>query len=244
MTENSYWTCPPDAPVPGSGTHSLTVVLPGAGGPWTEWPANDPDRAREFAAALGTVEAVLGYEGERTIAEAFSSATRADLDLIRVGVWGDVLAVSDPALVDDGDAWPVLAQVEALATRFPGATVIGEASVGRGARHEEAAWSVPGHPPVHSEGRPDSDDPSHWTLTGAPWPLLAALGVTPERAKAADVAYAPDDPAATYWAGLGELILGDRRPWRRRKVRTSVFRVRHTREATDRMEELWLGGGA
>lgn len=58
-----------------------------------------------------------------------------------------------------------------------------------------------------------------------------------QKAKEADVAYDPDDPASTYWGGLGELILGAHRPWRRRRVRTSVFTVRHTHAATDLMEQ-------
>ncbi|MGX1508020.1 UNVERIFIED_CONTAM: hypothetical protein RKD43_006645 [Streptomyces graminofaciens] len=240
MTENSFWTCLPQAQVRGSGEYTVTVVLPPFPDQSGDWPPNDPERAREFAASFGTVDAVLDYHGEQNISDGFSLTTRDDLDWIQVGVWGNVIGISDPALADDGNSWPVLEQVRNLAERFPGAKIIGSATVDRGETHEEAAWVVPGVEPVHSEGWPVEDDPSRWTLEGDPQAVLDACGVTPQMAKDADVAYDPDDPTSTYWGGLGELILGVHRPWRRRKVRTSVFRVRHTHDATDLMEEVWI----
>ncbi|MDF6019789.1 DUF6333 family protein [Streptomyces sp. JH34] len=242
MTETSFWTCPSHARVRGSGRHTITVVLPPFPDLPDGMPPNDADGAREFAASFGTVDEVLECDGERNISDGLSPATRDDLDRIQVGRWGDVIGISDPALADDGNTWPVLEQVRALAERFPGAKVIGGAVTDRGETHEEVAWAVPGFEVVHSEGWPGEDDPSRWTLEGDPRAVLDACGVTGQAAKDADVAYDPDDPAATYWGGLGELILGVHRPWRRRKVRTSVFRVRHTRAATDLMEEIWISG--
>ncbi|GAA3897582.1 hypothetical protein GCM10022244_04860 [Streptomyces gulbargensis] len=240
MTENSFWTSPPQARVRGSGHCTITVVLPPFPGHSQEWPANDPDRAREFAASFGTIDEVLEYHGERNISDGFSLRARDDLDWIQVGVWGNVIGISDPALADGGNAWPVLEQVRNLAARYPGAKIVGGATVDRGETHEEAAWVVPGFELVHSEGWPCEDDTSRWTLGGDPRAVLDACGVTARTAEDADVAYDPDNPASTYWGGLGELILGPHRPWRRRRVRTSVFRVRHTRAATDLMEENWI----
>ncbi|MEU9862987.1 DUF6333 family protein [Streptomyces sp. NPDC047971] len=240
MTENSFWTCPPQAEVRGSGDYTVTIVLPPFPDRSQEWPPNDPERAREFASSFGTVDEVLEYHGERNISDGFALQTRADLEWIRVGVWGNVIGISDPSLADDGNSWPVLEQVGQLAERFPGAKIVGGASVHRGETHEEAAWVVPGFALVHSEGWPCEDDASMWTLDGDPRAVLDACGVTSGTAKEADVDYDPSDPTSTYWGGLGELILGPHRPWRRRRVRTSVFRVRHTRAATDLMEENWI----
>ncbi|MBM7436638.1 DUF6333 family protein [Streptomyces sp. HB132] len=240
MTENGSWTCPSQARVRGAGRYTITVVLPPFPDPSDGLPPNDPHAAREFAGSFGTVDGVLEYQGERNISDGFSPATRDDLDRIQVGRWGNVLGVSDPALADGGHSWPVLEQVRNLAERFPGAKVIGGAVVDRGETHEEAAWAVPGFELVHSEGWPSEADTSRWTLTGDPQAVLEACGITAREAKEADVAYDPDDPASTYWGGLGELILGAHRPWRRRRVRTSVFTVRHTHSATDLMEEVWL----
>ncbi|MFD6276566.1 DUF6333 family protein [Streptomyces sp. NPDC060209] len=240
MTENSFWTYPSQARVRGSGRHAITVVLPPFPDLSDGLPPNDPEGAREFAASFGTVDEVLEYEGERNISDGFSPAARDDLDRIQVGRWGNVIGISDPALADEGNSWPVLEQVRNLAERFPGAKVIGGATVDCGETHEEAAWAVPGFELVHSEGWPGEDDASRWTLEGDPWAVLDACGVTARTAKDADVAYDPDNPTSTYWGGLGELILGAHRPWRRRKVKTSVFRVRHTHAATDLMEEVWF----
>ncbi|MFB7369684.1 DUF6333 family protein [Streptomyces sp. NPDC056222] len=240
MTENGFWTYPPQAPVRGSGNYAITVVLPPSTEHSPEWPPNDPDRAREFASSFGTVDQVLEYQGERNISDGFSLRTRADLEWIQVGVWGNVIGVSDPSLASDGNSWPVLEQVKELAERFPDAKIVGGASVDRGETHEEAAWVVPGFELVHSEGWPCEDDASMWTLDGDPRAVLDACGVTARTAKDAGVDYDPSDPTSTYWGGLGELILGTHRPWRRRRVRTSVFRVRHTHAATDLMEENWI----
>ncbi|MEW2181096.1 DUF6333 family protein [Streptomyces sp. NPDC005406] len=240
MTENSFWRCPPQAQVRGSGQYTVTVVLPPFADDAADWPANDRAAAREFAESFGTVDAVLEDHGERNISDGFSLTTRDDLEWIQVGVWGNVIGISDPALADEGNSWPVLEQVRNLARRFPGAKIVGGATVDCGETHEEAAWVVPGCEPVHSEGWPDGDGVPPWTLEGDPRAVLAACGVTAQMARDADIAYDPDDPASTYWGGLGELVLGAHHPWRRPKVRTSVFRVRHTHAAVDLMEEVWI----
>ncbi|NBE54553.1 DUF6333 family protein [Streptomyces boluensis] len=240
MDEKNYWTCPPEAEVRGGGEFTVTLVLP----PFTDhaaaWPHNDPVRAREFAASFGTVEEIVAYEGEHTISHGFGLQTRDDLEWIEVGVWDNVIGISDPSLADRGLSWPVLEQVRDLAARFPEARIVGSSSVDRGETHEEVAWAVPGFDVVHSEGWPCNDDPEVWTLEGDPQAVLDACGVTARMAEEADIEFHPDSPADTYWGGLGELILGTNCPWRRRKARTSIFRVRHTHAATDLMEENWL----
>ncbi|MEV0649353.1 DUF6333 family protein [Phytomonospora sp. NPDC050363] len=231
-----FWTSPPDTLVRGSGIYTVTVVLPPIESP--AWPANDPARAREFAAALDTVDEVLEYEGEQRVAGGFGLQTRADLEWIQVGVWGNVIGVCDPALADNGNSWPVLEQVTELAKRLPGAKIIGNASVDRGESHEEVAWVVPGFEPVHSEGWAINEDPALWTLTGDPQAVLDGCGLAEPYS---GIPYDAEDPTATYWGGLSELILGEHDPWSRR-LRASAFRVRHTEDATDRMEEGWLQG--
>ncbi|MFE9856461.1 DUF6333 family protein [Streptomyces sp. NPDC005780] len=242
MTENSFWTCPPQAQVRGSGQYTVTLVLPPYPDAAAGFPPNDPEAARKFAASFGTVDTVLEYGGERNISDGFALTARDDLEWIQVGVWGNVIGIADPALADEGNSWPVLEQVGNLAKRFPGAKIVGAATVDCGAVHEEAAWVVPGFEPVHSEGWPDGDELPPWTLEGDPAAVLEACGVTARTAQDADITYDPEDPAATYWGGLGELILGAQHPWRRPQLWTSAFRVRHTHAATDLMEEVWIPG--
>ncbi|BDM73229.1 hypothetical protein HEK616_67160 [Streptomyces nigrescens] len=236
MSDTDFWSCPPDSGVWGSGDHTITLVLPPFSGPGPVFAAHDPLRAQEFAEAFGTVDEVLEEVQSASAAEPMALETRKDLDFIRVGCWGNVLAISDPSLADNGNAHPVLGQVTALRDRFPGARIVGSAHVDCGETHSEDVIVVPGVPLLHSEGWPGEEP---WTLTGDLQAVLDALGITPEVLEEEDVELS-GDPRYSDWEGLARLALGPYDPWGRADLLTSVFRVRHTESATALMEEIWL----
>ena len=237
-----YWTCPPDREVDGWGDFTITVLhppFPTTAGPSTlamiaGLAPHDPVRAREFAEAFGTVEAVL-EELPRTDTVSVFPATRSDLDVIRVGVWGNVIGISDPALADNGTNCPLLEEVEALHKLYPDARIVGSAHNDMGADHSEDAILLPGGLMLHSEGW----DSSRWDLTGDPHAILAALGTTAESLVGTDAELAAGSPADTNWQAFGSLALGPLDPWHFDVVQMSAFRVRHTEYYTGLMEEVW-----
>jgi hypothetical protein len=242
VTETSYWTCPPDRRVDGSGDYTITILhppFPTTTGPSTlttiaELAPHDPVRAREFAESFGTVEAVLEELPPPDTVSA-SPATRADLDLIRVGCWGNVIGISDPALADNGNSWPLLTETETLHKLYPDARIVGSVHNDMGADHSEDTIFLPGGPMLHSEGW----DSSRWDVTGDPHAILAALGITAESLVGGYAELDVDNPANTNWYAFGRLALGPLDPWNFDVVQISEFRVRHTEHYTDLMEEIW-----
>lgn len=107
MTEDTFWNVEEDHEVVRYGEFSLTVVrapVPGGAGVPA---AHDPERAREFVASFGTVDAVLEELAPVGATEGVELATRADLDVVRVGCWGGVTEIVDAALGNVGDDFPV-----------------------------------------------------------------------------------------------------------------------------------------
>lgn len=242
MIDNGYWTCPPDRDVNGWGDYTITVLqppFPASTGRSTsttiaELAPHDPVRARGFAETFGTVEAVLEELPLTDTVAAFPS-TRADLDIIRVGCWGNVIGISDPALADNGNACPLLAETEALHKHFPDARIVGSVHTDMGENHSEDTIHLPGGPTLHYSGW-DSD---LCDLTGDPHAILRALGVTAESLAGQDAELDEEDPSGTDWRSFGNLALGPWDPWNFRTVRISAFRVRHTEDYTALMEEIW-----
>nr|AFY23014.1 hypothetical protein [uncultured bacterium] len=239
VIDNGYWTLPADTPVLGSGEYTITVLHP----PFptstgrakvAELAPHDPVRARRFAESFGTVEAVL-EELPPTDTVAASPWTRADLDIIRVGCWGNVIGISDPALVDNGIDCPLLEQTEALAKRYPDARIIGSVDNDMGMTHVEAAIHLPGGPALHYSGW----DIDQCELTGDPHEVLRALGVAAESLVGQYAELNDEDPSDVDWRSFGNLALGPCDPWHFRTVECSAFRVRHTEGATALMEEIW-----
>jgi hypothetical protein len=242
VTETSYWTCPPDRRVNGWGDYTITVLhppFPTTTGRSTrttvaELAPHDPVRAREFAESFGTVEAVL-EELPLTDTVSASPWTRADLDIIRVGCWGNVIGISDPALADNGNTCPLLEEAEVLHKLYPDARIVGSVHTDMGADHSEDVIFLPGGLMLHSEGW----DSSRWDLTGDPRAILDALGITAESLVGEYAELDEDNPADTNWNAFGNLALGPLDPWHFDVVRMSAFRVRHTEHYTDLMEEIW-----
>lgn len=240
MTDISFWTLPPDRMVQGGGSHyNITVVQPPFAVRAEDLPPNDPAGARAFAETFPTVDAVVEELDPVSACEIPYLATRADLDVIQVGCWGNVMAISDPAMVDDGNGTPLLYAVTKLQERFPGARIVGRVEVDCGESHTEDIIHLPGGPMFHASGWPTMDP---WELTGAPHAVAAALGISADVLEEHDIDF-DADPGEVEWADFATLALGEADPWPMGSLKTSAFRVRHTESYTRTMEELYFIGG-
>ena len=235
MIDDGYWTCSPDRKVSGWGEYTITVLQPpfpastarSALATVAELGPHDPAQARQFVETFDTVEAVLE---ELPMTNTVHSApwTRADLDIVLVGCWGNVIGISDPALADNGFIEPLLTETTALHKRYPDARIVGAVAVDMGENHTEATVHLPGGLSLHYSGW----DSEQCDLTGDPHAILRALGTT-------DPELDEEDPSATDWCAFGNLALGPRNPWNSEAVEISAFRVRHTEAYTVLMEEIW-----
>ncbi|WP_338898190.1 DUF6333 family protein [Streptomyces sp. TG1A-60] len=89
MTDNSFWTLPPDRMVRGSMGHcNITVLLPPFDVDARTLPADAPVRAAEFAASFGTVDEVLEEIGPRSVLDVPYPNTRTALDVVLAAAWG------------------------------------------------------------------------------------------------------------------------------------------------------------
>lgn len=237
-TDNDFWDYPPEQDIARYGEFRLTLVEQPFPVGAKDLPAHDPDRAREFAAALRTVDAVV-EEAERIEAvERPPFATRADLDLIGVGCWGAVTEINDPALALSGGNHPLAEQAAALAERFPGAVVVGSATIDHsitygthvihhpdGVRLFGAGWSGEGG----------------WERLGTPREVVDAFGIDADDLAREDVDL-DADPGSFYWEGLARLALLRVTPLHRKGRALSVLRVRHTEKAIGDLEDTWIRG--
>ncbi|MDG4858469.1 DUF6333 family protein [Streptomyces sp. T-3] len=243
MTDSNFWTVPADLEVNGHGEYTITLIrppFPDGTRPSThatvkELAPHDPVRAREFAECFGTIDAVLEELPLTNALPAGSPWTRADLDVITVGHWGNVIAISDPALADNGLDCPLLEQTEALRERYPDARIVGSVDSDMGAYHHEHTVWLPGGPTLHSEGWSNGD---MWHLDGDPHAVLDALGITAE-SLVGTYAELEEDPSDTNWDEFGKLAIRPWSPWGFSTPEMSAFRVRHTENAVMHMEGVW-----
>ncbi|KJK58395.1 DUF6333 family protein [Saccharothrix sp. ST-888] len=242
MTDIDHWDLPPDREVDGFAECTLTLVLP----PFAPhsratrtsvdgFAPHDPTRARAFVESFPTVEAVLD-ELPPTDAGPEHPGDRADLDLVRVGCWGNVIAMADFAITDFGDFGALLDTTTALAERFPDARIIGSASLDGGAHHVETVVHLPGGLRLYSEGWADGD---RYDLDGDPHAIARAVGIAPEVLAARDFDL-DGAPWSVGWTAFGHFLLEPYDPWGYKALRMSHFRVRHTEDATLRMEDVWF----
>ncbi|WP_164492834.1 DUF6333 family protein [Streptomyces lydicus] len=242
MTELSFWTLPAETAVRSShsGEYALTVLDPPLPGSTAELPPHDRARARAFAEAFPTVDAVLEELPPLPASEALYAETLSDLDLITVGCWGNVTCISDPALAAyDAGMTPVLQEVTTLHERYPEALIVGSAAPDFGETHTEDVICLPEGLTLFASGFPAYATP--WDVDGDPHAILNALDI--------DLAGLTDDereylqldaaPHLTNWGLLGGLVLEHCGRKLRTGLETSVFRVRHTEEYTSAMEEMW-----
>ncbi|MCK7622403.1 DUF6333 family protein [Streptomyces sp. RS10V-4] len=242
MTEISFWNCPPDRPVRGSDSdeYQITLIDPPSRGSITPLPPHDPARAREFAEAFSTLDAVLEELPLRPASETLTVDVRADLDLIAVGCWGPVTWISDPALAAyDAGMTPVLDEVTALHARHPRALIVGSAAPDFGETHTEDVICLPEGQTLFASGFPAYESP--WHVEGDPEAILGALGIEPADLTEDDRAYLGlgGEPHLTNWGMLGGLVLERCGRTLRSGLQMSVFRVRHTEDCTAAMEEMW-----
>lgn len=236
MTDESFWDSPADQPVARHGEGRLTVVRAPFPGPEGILPAHDAQRAGEFTEAFGTIDAVLEDLGAVTATEAIPMDTRADLDRVRVGCWGNVTEICDPALANTPGMFSVDAHVHALAERFPDAVIIASATIDHNPRY--GAWSIlhPSGLDVFAEFWHDEGD---WQIDGEPADVIDVFGIDPAHAEAEGIE-ANAAPETINWENLARLACARVYPIDRRGMTASVFRVRHTKEVTREMEETWI----
>ncbi|MFJ6751794.1 DUF6333 family protein [Streptomyces sp. NPDC091266] len=236
MTEPSFWYAPADAEVARHGEYRLTLVHPGSPADAAGLPAHDPAAARRFAESFGTVDTILEDLGTVSAAEGVAAGTRADLELIQVGCWGNVTEINDPGLVHCNGIYPVHDEAEALAKRFPEAVILASCIIDYPMTY--GAWKIihPGGTRLFAAGWHGEDD---WDFDGSPADVAAAFGLTAQ--ELSDGGVDMEGPVNAFaWGSLCDLAL-------RKVVRlnytgraASVFRVRHTEDATGNMEEIWL----
>ncbi|ARH89075.1 hypothetical protein STRMOE7_00575 [Streptomyces sp. MOE7] len=243
MTELSFWTHPAETAVRSSNSdeYVITVLDPPLPANTAELPPHDRERARAFAEAFPTVDAVLEELSPSPASEALYAETLSDLDLIAVGCWGNVTCISDPALATyDAGMTPVLQEVTALHERYPKALIVGSAAPDFGETHTEDVICLPGGLTLFAAGFPAY--PTPWDVDGDPHAVLKALDIDPADLTDEEREDLQLDEAAhvTNWGMLGGLVL-DRCGRRYRPgLEWSVFRVRHTEEYTSMMEEMWM----
>ena len=237
MPDETLWDYPPDEPTERHGEFTLTVVHPPFPGPDGVLVAHDEVRARTFAEAFGTVYRVLDHQGAIPATEPIDVDTRADLDVVRVGCWGGVTEINDPALISLSERFPIEEQAEALADRHPDAVIVAAADMDLpGADY--GTWKI-----IHPDGArvfaAGFSGEENWDVEGEVTAILDAFGITVEQAAAVGV-----DPAHTpqsfAWVALAGLALKAVSPTDRRGLMASVFRVQHTEDAVAAMEDTWF----
>ncbi|MFI6771399.1 DUF6333 family protein [Streptomyces sp. NPDC050355] len=243
MNDLSFWTCPPETAVRSSNSdeYLITLLDPPRPESTAELPPHDHVRARAFAEAFPTVDAVLEELPPLPASEALHAETLSDLDLITIGCWGAVTRISDPALATyDAGMDPVLRQVRALHERYPSALIVGSAAPDFGETHTEDVICLPDGLTLFASGFPAYESP--WFVDGDPRTVLNALGIDLADLTDEDreYLYLDEEPHLTNWGMLGELVLEHCGRRLRTGLEMSVFRVRHTEDYTSMMEEMWM----
>ncbi|MFI9052019.1 DUF6333 family protein [Streptomyces sp. NPDC053427] len=234
MTDNGIWDYPPDAPVVRDGSFTLTVINNPAPHEIQSLPQHDHARAREVAASLVSVAGVAAELGRRRATDRIVHDTRADLEQVRIGCWGPVTEISDPALAYRGGFFPLAEQAEALAEQNPGAAVIGSARIDFSIRYGAWIFIHPGGKHLWAEGWP-GDDP--WSVEGSVEDILGVFEAHTELDSDFDV---DADPSVMDFSEVEDAVLGSLMPIDRRKRLLSTFRVERTQEAAAHLEETWL----
>ncbi|MGW0772623.1 DUF6333 family protein [Streptomyces sp. NPDC002835] len=236
MTDYDFWEYPPEQDIARYGEFRLTLVEQPVPGDVEALPAHDPGRAREFAAALRTVDAVLEEVERIEAVDRPPFATRADLDLVGVGCWGPVTEINDPALALSGGTHPLAEQADALAERFPGAVVIGSATIDHNITYGTHVIQHPDGARLFGSGWSGE---GNWESAGTPQEVVDAFGIGADDLAREDVDL-DAGPGSFYWEGLARLALLRVTPLYRKDRSLSVFRVRRTEKVTGDLEDTWI----
>ncbi|MFF6772319.1 DUF6333 family protein [Streptomyces sp. NPDC012637] len=240
MTDHhhDYWDYPADQDIARYGEFRLTLVQPPFPAAAEALPAHDALRAREFAGTLLAVEDVLAEVERIDAVDRPDFATRADLDLVSVGCWGTVTEVNDPAIACTEGDYVLLEQADALAARFPGAVIVGSATVDHPTTYGTHVIHHPSGVRLFGAGWSGEGD---WLQDGSPHAVAEAFGIGAD-ALAREGVDLDAGPGSLFWQGLARLALLGVTPMHREGRVLSVFRVRHTEKATGDLEDTWLGG--
>ncbi|REK89278.1 hypothetical protein DY245_15990 [Streptomyces inhibens] len=197
---------------------------------------HDPVRARQVVEELGTVGEVLEQLPERPIGDVPDPEVRADLELVAVGCWGNVVHIVEPALGSDLLTEAMTEEIRRQRERHPQARIVGSLEIDYGNSYCEDVVDLPGGEKAYAGGWDCDDD---WEFLGDAEEVLRAIGV--DRGPAAEAGFDLDEePRDRVWSDLGTLaIWGLHSGAGGRQV--SVFRVRRTEEAAFHLEEVWFG---
>ncbi|WP_228002421.1 DUF6333 family protein [Nocardia australiensis] len=236
MTESSFWNAPANADVVRYGEYNLTIIHLGSPTDATDLPGHDPAAARRFAESFGTIDTILEDLGTVPAIDPVSAGTRADLELVRVGSWGNITAITDPGPVHCNGSYPVDEEAESLAERFPAAVIIATCTIDYNMTY--GAWKIihPNGTRLFAGGWHGEDD---WDFEGSPTAVATAFGITEQELSEENIEM--DDEVNVFdWAGLCDLAFKKVAPLDHTDRTTSVFRVQHTEDAIGNMEEIWL----
>lgn len=238
MASDDFWTSPADRIVRGTMGHcNLTVLQPPFDVDIRTLAVNDPGRAAQFAAVISTVERVVEHLGPQSAMHTPEPGTRADLDIVQAGAWGNVLGVFDPAFASDGNDAPLRYEAERVRELFPDARIVGRVSFHGGAEHTEDIVWLPDGAMFHACGWP-GDEP--FVIDGDPDAVIASLGLDAQVLDDAGIDLAGEEPNETEWALLAALALGEADPWSRPEPQAAALRVRHDESAVRSMENLYF----
>lgn len=220
------------------GSHAvLTMWFP----PFTEptVPApHDPVRARRFVEELGTVEEIIEQLPDIDIADVADPRVRADLDLVAVGCWGNMVHIVEPALGSDLLTEALTDETTRQRARHPEARIVGSVDIDYGNSYLQDVVLLPTGEELTAGGWDCDED---WEIFGDAEAVLRAIGV--DRSTATEEGFDLDDePSERDWPVLGTLALGGGlHPAADSRLKVSVFRVRRTPSARFDLEEVWLG---
>ncbi|MGP3991492.1 DUF6333 family protein [Streptomyces sp. 3N207] len=208
----------------------LTLVFP----PFASHPGtaggdlrpHDASRARRFVEALSTVAAVLDEGTEISLSEAVPPYSPAGFGYVAVGCWGNVVHLVDPALL----SLTMEEEVAALRKLHPEARIAGETVERLTGQHHGYVLAVPGAGTLHAGSW---DGESYEVEEGDLSALLRALGPGEDMEGEDLLGFGEVNRlAALVHTGFDDIEDPD-------SLRMSVFRVRHTEDAEDAMDELW-----
>ncbi|WP_158713159.1 DUF6333 family protein [Streptomyces sp. NRRL S-1813] len=199
--------------------------------------AHDPVRARQVVEELGTIAEVLEQLPDRPLGDVSDPRVRADLDLVAVGCWGNVVHIIEPALGSDLLTPAMTLEVRRQRARHPQARIVGSLEIDYGNSYCEDVVDLPGGVEAFAGGW-DCDD--EWEFSGDPEAVLRAIGV--DRGAAADAGFELDEePLDRVWSDLGNLAIWGLHAGAAAGLPVSVFRVRRTPEAAIDLKEVWFG---
>lgn len=208
----------------------LTLVFPPfdsrSGTSGGDLPPHDPVRARRFVETLTTVAEVLDGEREISLSEAVPPDSPADFVYVAVGCWGNVVHLVDPALLLSA----MEEEVAALRKLHPDARIAGETVLSLTDQHHGYVLAAPGAETLHA----GSWDGENYEVEQGDVPaLLRALGSGEDMEGVNPLGLDEVDRlAALVCTGFDDTDDPD-------SLRMSLFRVRHTEDVQEGMDELW-----